>query len=61
MSHKIYVFKRSLPGLNSEFSVFQTGCHAKFEEQSQPHYLSIAGERIVGFLPFPRVLVLFEM
>ena len=31
------------------------------EEPSLPYYLSIAGGRIIGFIPFPRVLVLCEM
>ena len=31
------------------------------EETSLPYYLPIAGGRIIGFIPFPRVLVLCEM
>ena len=31
------------------------------EEPSLPYYLPIAGGRIIGFIPFPRVLVLYEM
>ena len=31
------------------------------EEPSLPYYLSIAEGRIIGFIPFPRVLVLCEM
>ena len=31
------------------------------EEPSLPYYLLIAGGRIIGFIPFPRVLVLCEM
>ena len=31
------------------------------EEPSQPYYLPIAGGRIIGFIPFPRVFVLCEM
>ena len=31
------------------------------EEPSLSHYLPIAGGRIIGFIPFPRVLVLCEM
>ena len=31
------------------------------EELSLSYYLSIAEERIIGFIPFPRVLVLCEM
>ena len=50
------VFKRSLTGFNSEF-FFLT----KAEEPSLPYYLPIAGGRIIGFIPFTRVLVLCEM
>ena len=49
------IFKRSLTGLNSEFSF------SKAEEPSPPYYLPIAGGRIFGFIPFPRVLLLCEM
>ena len=31
------------------------------EEPSLSYYLPIAGERIIGFIPFPRVLVQCEM
>ena len=55
------IFKRSLTGLNSEFSFSKTSCLTKAEEPSQPYYLPIAGRRIIGFIPFPRVLVLCEM
>ena len=48
-------FKRSLTGLNSEFSF------SPAEEPSLPYYLPIAGGRIIGFIPFSRVLVLCEM
>ena len=54
-------FKRSLTGLNSEFSFSSTSCLTKTEEPSLPYYLLIAGWRIFGFIPFPRVLVLREM
>ena len=53
-------FKRSLTGLNSEFSFSLTSCLTKAEEPSLPYYLPIAGGRIIGFIPFPRVLVLSE-
>ena len=33
----------------------------KAEEPSLPYYLPIPGERIIGFIPFPKVLVLREM
>ena len=58
--HKV-IFKQSLIGLNSEFSFSLTSCLTKAEEPSLPYYLPIAGGRIIGFIPFPRVLVLCEM
>ena len=54
------VFKRSLTGLNSEFSFSSTSCFTKAEEPSLSYYLPIAGGWIIGFIPFPRVLVLCE-
>ena len=54
-------FKWSLIGLNSEFSFSKTSCLTKAEEPSLSYYLPIAGGRIIGFIPFPRVLVLCEM
>ena len=53
-------FKRSLTGLNSGFSFSYTSCLTKAEEPSLSYYLPIAGGRIIGFIPFPRVLVLCE-
>ena len=55
------IFKRSLTGLNSEFSFSYTSCLTKAEEHSLSYYLPIAGGRIIGFVPFPRVLGLCEM
>ena len=55
------IFKRSLTGLNSQLSFSKTSCLTKAEEPSLPCYLPIAGGRIIGFIPFPRVLVLCEM
>ena len=40
-------FKRSLTGLNSEFSFSKTSCLTKAEEPSLPYYLLIAGGRII--------------
>ena len=54
-------FQRSLIGLNSEFSFSKTCFLTKAEEPSLPYHLPIAGGRIIGFIPFPRVLVLCEM
>ena len=55
------IFKRSLTGFNSEFSFSYTSCLTKAEEPSLSYYLPIAGGRIIGFICFPRVLVLCEM
>ena len=55
------IFKRSLTGLNSEFSFSKTSYLTKAEELSLPYYLPIAGGRIIGFIPFPSVLVQCEM
>ena len=55
------IFKRSLTGLNSEFSLSYTSCLTKAEELSLSYYLPIAGGRIIGFIPFLRVLALCEM
>ena len=55
------IFKLSLTGFNSEFSFSKTSCLINAEEPSLSYYLPIAGGRIIGFIPFPRVLVLCEM
>ena len=55
------ICKQSLTGLNSEFAFSLTGCQTKVKEPSLPYYLSIAGGRVIGFIPFPKVLVLCEM
>ena len=55
------IFKRSLTGLNSEFHFSYTSCLTKTDEPSLPYYLPIARGRIIGFIPFPRVLMLCEM
>ena len=47
--------------MNSEYSFSYTSCLTKAEEPSPPYYLPIAGGRIIGFIPFPRVLLLCEM
>ena len=33
----------------------------RLKSPSLPYYLPIAGGRIIGFIPFPRILVLCEM
>ena len=45
----------------TKFSISYTTCLTKPEEPSLPYYLPIAGGRIIGFIPFPRVLVLCEI
>ena len=55
------IFKRILTGLNSEFSFSETSCLTKAEELSLSYHLPIAGGRIIGLIPFPRVVVLCEM
>ena len=54
-------FKRSLTGLNSEFPFSETSCLTKAEEPSLSYHLPIARGRIIGVIPFPRVLVVCEM
>ena len=56
-----YIFKLSLTGLNTEFSFSLSSCLTRAEEPSLPYYLRITGGRIIGSIPFPRVLVLCEM
>ena len=48
------IFKRSLTGLNSEFSFSLTSFPTKAEEPSLPYNLPIAGGRIIGFIPFSK-------
>ena len=55
------IFKWSLTGLNSEYSFSYSSCLTKAEEPSLSYYLLIAGGRIFGFIPFPKVLVLCEI
>ena len=61
MTQGQFFLKWSLTGLNSEFSFSYTSCLTKAELPSLPYYLPIVGRRIIGFIPFPRVLVLCEM
>ena len=55
------IFKRSLTGFEFRVSFSKTSCLIKAEEPSLSYHISITGERIIGFIPFPRVLVLCEM
>ena len=54
------IFMQSLTGWNSKIS-FSTGCHTKVKEHCLPYYLPITGERIIGFIAFPKLLALCEM
>ena len=45
----------------SEFFFSKTSCLTKAEEPNLAYYLPVAGGRIIGFIPFPRVLGLCEM
>ena len=54
------ILKRSLTGLNSEFSFSSTGYLTKPKDLRLPYYLPITGGRIIGFITYPRVLVLCE-
>ena len=47
--------------LNSEFFFSETSCLTKSEEPSLPYHFPLAGGRIIGFILFPRVIVLCEM
>ena len=51
---------RSTTSLNSVF-LFLECCYTEVREPSLLYYLSVAGGRIVGFIPFPRVLAKSEM
>ena len=42
-------------------SFHSPSCLTKAEDHSLSYYLTIAGGSIIGFIPFPRVLVLCEM
>ena len=55
------VFKRIITDLSSEFSFSSTCCLTKDKELSLHYCLPIVGARIIGFIPFPRVLVQCEM
>ena len=54
------IFKQSLTGLNSKFSISSTSFYTNVKELSLPYYLSIAGSRIVEFLYFQKVLALLS-
>ena len=49
------IFKQGLTGFDLEFS----GCYTKVKESWLSYNLSLAGGRILGFISFPRVFVLY--
>ena len=53
-------FQQSFAGFNAEFSFSSIGWHTKVKESSLLNYLPIACGRIVGFIPFLKVLTLFQ-
>ena len=54
-------FKRSLIGLNYEFSFSLTCGHRKVKDPSLPYYLPITEVGMIGFIPFPSVSTFCEM
>ena len=61
--HKQDVTRGQVLGGGFEFRIFLLldWYLTKAKEFNLPYYLPIAGERIIGFIPFPRVLALCEM
>ena len=58
------IFKQSLLGWNSEFFFSLTGWLTKAKKTQSVllfTYNWVGGGRIIGFIPFPRVLILCEM
>ena len=53
------IFKQSLIGMNSDFFFSLTSCYTKVKETSLPYFVLIAERRIVEFISFLRVLVLY--
>ena len=63
MNRKRYKVNTQVEFNRFEFPVFLLLyiCYTKDKESSLLYYLLTAGERIIEFIPFPRVLVLWEM
>ena len=59
--HQGNSLSRSTTDLNLEIWFSKTSCHTKVKEDNVPYYLLIAGKRIVGFITFPRLLVLCKI
>ena len=58
---KVNFFKAGFNRFELRVFLLLDCCLTKAEEPSLPYYLPIAGGRIIGFITFPRVLVLCEM
>ena len=56
-----YIYMCIYVDVNLHMWLYNTSCLTKAEEPSLPYYLPKAGGRIIGFIPFPRVLVIYEM
>ena len=54
-----WFFKWSLTGLNLEFYFSYISCHTKVKGPSLPDYLFLSRNRIVGFILFSTVFVLY--
>ena len=54
-------FKQNLTGFNFEVFLNNNCFQTKVKELCLSYYLSLAGVRIIGFKPFPRVLTLWEI
>ena len=55
------IFKKSFNRYEFRVFILLDNVLTKSEEPILPYYLPKAGGRIIGFIPFPRVLVLCEM
>ena len=60
MWHKVSTLSKSLQ-VWIQFSFTETGRYTKVTEPNLPYYLPIDGGRIVEFILFPTVLILYEM
>ena len=59
MWHKVN-FSAMFNWFEFRFSFFKTTCHGKVKARLLPYYLSIAGAKIVSFIPFPILSTLRE-
>ena len=57
----MFIFKWSFAGLKLVFTFTKSSCLSKLNEPSQLNDQSSVGVKIVRFIPFLRVIALFEM